>query len=95
MRHHQPTLDQSDARPHYPAASIMRHGIGKPFEGLDIEGHQVSGRVHHVGNYGPDGQPTRWVLLLETGHTAIITNKTLQAHLDGLAFCASMKNDNE
>jgi len=95
MRHHPPmhASRQADARPRYPAASTMNPAIGKRFEGLDVEGVHVTGRIYHVGNYGKNGQPITWALLLDDPHdsrTVIVTAQAVQEHLDGLAFVRSM-----
>lgn len=87
-----------DDRPRYPAARTMHPAIGKRYEGLDMDGHPVSGVILHAGNYGKDRQVTTWVLLpddLLENNFAIISAKDVQDHLDGLALCESIERDKE
>jgi hypothetical protein len=92
-----PPSGESD-RPRYPAASIMNPYIGQRYEGPDENGEHVSGAVLHVGNYGDDGKPASFVLLLDNSlsqKTAIISSDDLARHVDGLALCKSMERDRE
>lgn len=85
----------------YPPRSVMHPALHKRFVGLDVDGHDVSGVIWHIGKYDKvTGKPATYVVQLDPNgsagdHTAIVSADVIHEHLRGLDLLSSMEADNE
>jgi len=79
----------------------MNTAINKRYDGLDKDGHHVTGLILHVAHYVKGTcQALDYLVVADRNGSgrpgqALVPAALVAAHLDGLTLCKSMEHDGE